>query len=163
MTSINTLVGAVVTALRAIESLAIALDAPSSIPEGEEEPVYDSSALIHGYTDEYAIHRSLGEAVSALPAGQILVGYLGLNLGARGGIGGIVHQLAVYINPIDEDMAQDVIDALMSGKPGTSPVSLPYAQISGLDPMDAINISRSTNTDGIDYWQMTFGLAEVWG
>ena len=147
MTSIVAVMASVVDTLNSIDTLLEALN-------GVE---------VYAYSDDATAHRSLSEAVDALPAGEMLVAYMGLGLGAREEITGWRHQVSLFWRPESEQQSQAIIDALVNGVPADSPVALPYARIAEtLDPMDEITFSRAANADGIEYWTCTFGLAEVW-
>lgn len=160
MISPATVASDVVTKLRAISTLATALDAPfnTAIP-----PVRVSTALIKAYADDETTHRSLAEAIDAIQTGEILVGYMGLGQGARGEMTGWAHQIGIFWKPKTEAQSHAIIAAIATGTPTGQPVALVYCQINAaLDPMDDISFSRAANADGIEYWTCTFTLAEVW-
>lgn len=161
MVSPATVAGDVVTKLRAIGTLATAIDAPFNTAD---PPVRVSTTLIKAYADDETTHRSLAEAIGAIATGEILVGYMGLGLGARGEISGWVHQIGIFWKPKSETQTSAIIAAIATGTPTGSSVALPYCQINtALDPMDDISFTRAANADGIEYWTCTFTLAEVWG
>jgi hypothetical protein len=148
------LVDALVAKLRAI---------PELVAEMEGDP-----QRIYAYHDLYPKRVSLPLAIHQMPAPAVMVAWQGTLPGAFGGMEAWRHQISLYLRA-RETLEGDgptayyrLFDLIVNGVPVGSTLKMLYTTVHPrCQPMDTPSISRQSDAEGLDYFEVSTGFLEI--
>lgn len=152
MINVSSLVDAIVDHLRKIPDLV-------AILQGRENAIY-------AYHDRFADTNSVALAIAKMEPGQLMVVWVGSVPGAP--TSWWKHQIKIYIRANEEDFNgatpegyYEIVRLIFDGVPEGQ--SLPMRAIEPLesvDPMQDESISRSSDLEGVDYFEIDLAFNE---
>lgn len=152
MIRVKSLVEAIVNNLRSIPELV-------AILQGREEAIF-------AYHDIYPAKSSVALAIIELQPGQIMVAWNGTSPAAAP-LGFWSHNVKVYIRAAEESETLDpegyyeLFRLIFDGVPeGQSLTMRQMEQIPECDPMENETIVRSSDAEGIDYFEVDLNFTE---
>ena len=137
------------------------------IPELVEELGGDAERIFP-YHDSYPQKVSLALAIYQAPSPSVMVAWQGGGLGSFGGFEAYKHRFSIFLRA-GENFADDpptayyrLLRLIMKGKPtnGSQPMSNATVHPS-CHPMEVADWNRQTDSEGIDYFEMSVSFTEI--
>jgi hypothetical protein len=146
------LVGAMVDTLARIPDLEPVL-APA-------DPVRGSPIV--GYVDETPLLNSVAKAIYQMQPGTLLVNWIETHL-LEGVMMKWSHIIDIYVRALPDQSNMDLVEVIMAGVPvpGDGMVWRNCPIMSGMLPTNVTNITRRTDTEGVDYFVIVTETSET--
>jgi hypothetical protein len=126
-----------------------------------------TSGTITGYHPTFATATNFRKALHASNPGDILVRWLGTGPGSFGENRVWKHQIGVYVRPYDttaDDSPSSHYEAMrliVDGNPPGEEKLLNQQILPDLDPMDIPTAQTVTDSEGLEYFLITFAIPEI--
>ncbi len=138
-------------------------DIPALIAEMDGDP-----DRIYAYHDEYPAHVSLMQAIHQMPAPAIMVAWQGTGPGSFGGADVWKHQLVLYLRARETFEGDPpaayyrMFRLITKGVPTSVGTEMLGAAVHlSCYPMDLPSISRQTDAEGLDYFEVPLTFTEI--
>ena len=138
-------------------------DIPELVAEMEGD-----AGRIYAYHDQYPRRSSLAEAIHQMPAPAIMAAWHGTQPGSFGGMEVWRHQITLYLRA-RETLEGDpptgyyrLFRLITRGVPRSLGMPMINATVHpACHPMDVPSISRQTDAEGLDYFEVPLSFTEI--